>query len=296
MAYQLDMINGTIPAAPVQPSFGYYHDERQVLVYDLGANTLDVTIITIEEGVFEVQSTASNAYLGGETFNRRLVEYIAGKYIKNYNFDVTGDATIMGKLRQDVEEAKRLLSSQDSTTIKIRPDPDQDEYLLESLTRADFEALNNDLFEKTLEYVERVLKNASLTRNDINEVVLAGGSSRIPKIQLMLEDFFGRAVSKEINPEEVIAIGAAVQASIMAEDHLNVGYMFVNRLLLGIEDTNGVMVPLVKRGTTLPIMKSGIFSTTHDNQSTFPVRIFEGERVMASDNHMLAEFQLENIS
>lgn len=292
------MINGTIPAAPVQPSFGYYHDERQVLVYDLGANTLDVTIITIEEGVFEVQSTASNAYLGGETFNQRLVEYIAGKYIKNYNFDVTGDAMIMGKLRQDVEEAKRLLSSQDCTTIRIRPDPDQDEYLLESLTRADFEALNNDLFKKTLEYVERVLKNASLTRNDINEVVLAGGSSRIPKVQLMLEDFFGKKVSKEINPEEVNVIGAAVQASIMAEDHENVGCVFgqMNRVLLGIEDTNGVMVPLVKRGTTLPTKKSGIFSTTHDNQSTFPVRIFEGERVMASDNHMLAEFQLENIS
>ncbi|KAI1796477.1 heat shock protein 70 [Ganoderma leucocontextum] len=270
--------------------------ESQIIVYDLGGGTFDVSLLSIEDGVFEVLATAGDTHLGGEDFDNRVIDYLVKQYREKTDTDVSADLRAMGKLKREVEKAKRTLSSQQSTRIEIQAFEGGKDFF-ETLTRPKFEELNMDLFRRTMKPVEQVLKDAKVKKEDIDEIVLVGGSTRIPKVQQLLKEYFGKEPSKGINPDEAVAYGAAIQAAILAGDgdYCTLGLLDISSLTLGIETTGGVMAPVIPRNTVIPTRKSQMFSTAADNQQTVLIGVYQGERPLTKDNHLLGKFELAGI-
>ena len=269
-----------------------------IAVYDLGGGTFDVSILEIGDGVFEVKSTNGDTFLGGEDFDMRLVNYLADEFQKEQGIDLRRDKLALQRLKEAAEKAKIELSSTTQTEINlpfITADASGPKHLTIKLTRAKFEALVDDLIQKTIEPCRQALKDAGLTAAEINEVVLVGGMTRMPKVQEVVKQFFGKEPHKGVNPDEVVAVGAAIQAGVLQGDVKDVLLLDVTPLSLGIETLGGVFTRLIDRNTTIPTKKSQVFSTAEDGQTAVTIRVFQGEREMAADNKMLGQFDLVGI-
>ena len=287
---------------PTAAALAYGLDKQdkteQILVYDLGGGTFDVSILEIGDGVFEVKSTSGNNHLGGDDFDQRIVDYLVETFKKENGIDLTKDKMAMQRLKDAAEKAKKDLSGVTTTQISLpflSQGNDGPLHLELSMTRAKFEDLVDDLLESTLEPVRKALQDAKLTKNDIDKVLLVGGSTRIPKVQEIIKNELGKEPSKGVNPDEVVAMGAAIQGGVLAGDVSDIVLLDVTPLSLGIETLGNVCTVLIPRNTTIPTSKSQVFSTAADNQPAVDIHVLQGERKMADDNKTLGRFQLTNI-
>ncbi|HYJ58817.1 MAG TPA: molecular chaperone DnaK, partial [Methyloceanibacter sp.] len=286
---------------PTAAALAYGLDKAKtgtIAVYDLGGGTFDISILEIGDGVFEVKSTNGDTFLGGEDFDMRLVSYLADEFQKTQGIDLRKDKLALQRLKEAAEKAKIELSSTTQTEINlpfITADASGPKHLTMKLTRAKFEALVDDLVQKTVDPCRQAMKDAGVSAAEINEVVLVGGMTRMPKVQEVVKQLFGKEPHKGVNPDEVVAVGAAIQAGVLAGDVKDVLLLDVTPLSLGIETLGGVFTRLIDRNTTIPTKKSQVFSTAEDGQQAVTIRVFQGEREMAADNKMLGQFDLVGI-
>jgi molecular chaperone DnaK len=287
---------------PTAAALAYGLDKKnkdmKVAVFDLGGGTFDISILELGEGVFEVKSTNGNTHLGGDDFDHQVIDWLAEEFKNEENIDLTKDPMALQRLKEAAEKAKIELSSSNETDINLPYITSVDgvpKHLVRKLSRAKFEQLNHDLFTSTMEPCRKALADANLKTSDIDEIILVGGSTRIPIIQKMVEDFFGKAPSKGVNPDEVVAVGAAIQGGVLSGEVKDVLLLDVTPLSLGIETLGGVMTKLVESNTTIPIKKSETFSTAADNQTSVEIHILQGERPMASGNKSIGRFHLDGI-
>ena len=287
---------------PTAASLAYGLDkkgEETILVYDLGGGTFDVTVLEIGDGTFQVLSTDGNAFLGGDDFDNRIIEWLVSEFKADNGIDLSQDKMAMQRLKDAAETAKKELSSKTETEINlpfITADATGPKHLVKSLSRAKFEAMIDDLLKETLKHIDTALNDADISKSDIQEIVMVGGSTRIPKVQELVSEYFGgKELNKGVNPDEVVALGAAIQGGVLKGDVKDVLLLDVTPLSLGIETLGGVMTKVIEKGTTIPVKKSQVFSTAEDNQTAVTIHVLQGEREFAKDNKSLGQFNLEGI-